>query len=98
MDMWVEVQAHHIHKFSLSLQYLHFLNDADTATEGQKPALDMPFSRLWSEPWVAVLPTGAQAWDTADPGALHILLTHLTRAEKGCNLLKSLVLCGHTLC
>lgn len=57
----MEVQAHRIHKLSLSLQYLHFLNDADTATKGQKPALDMPFSCLCSEPWVGVLPTGAQA-------------------------------------
>lgn len=35
------------------------------------------------------------AWDTADPGALHILHTQLTRVEKGGNLLDPLVLCGH---
>lgn len=43
-------QPHRSHKFSLSLQYPRLLNGAGMATEGQKPALNIPFSCLKSEP------------------------------------------------
>lgn len=92
MGLWVEV--YHIHKFSLSLQYLHSLKGSEPCAGH---ALLTVVTTLGGCPshWCS---SHLVAWDTADPGTLHIVLTQLTGVEKGCKLLESLVLCGHTLC